>query len=1174
MSELLDNDITKSYKRAHALETSVKYIYFNNDKYESISNFSKKYSLKEGYNEFIKLVNNYYPMNYVYLYMNGKKSINNAVYTEIVDFISLFNISSTYENLDDLKQDYERWYENIYKKEKEITENTYNNILNVQENLKNVIPIKHSKPEITIINKIIEINENLELEDGILIFNESIVNEDIPFIQYVNNDYESFYKIYDNNKYYNFIDDFKIKSVENNYIYIAVCLEPEGKLTKSSFLLFTISIINKTLKIKIDINIFDKAIKIIEKSFPKIIFGKEKETKIKGFFTIEQVIISKSALHFLIITEKLFSNYLYIEESINAVCEKKIITIHYKTFTGYSIENTKSSSVVISFDTNIESIIKDKTDLITVRVNVIKAESLKILNEFIEIFTRLMTIYMENIFNINIHFNESIGNFLPIDKNDDFFENTTNEDKKGRKISNLKLNGGNYFNDADYSRYKCKCHFQPIIIKDDEVEEWRKYQVEKMDRIVKKVPFSLTDLINNTNTTDKYINLVCPNNDIPYLKLTKVEKTDGTITIYPCCSSVMPKNDQEKKEKTRSSYVISTLKILNKDSDQAYIPLSFLNLLSASENINYTPLNYNSFLRKKTQISKLSFLHCILFSIQDPAYLLTNNKEDYCLKIKEQIIEEINENIMKQEMYDFTDDDIYNEFLDESNFLDPYLYYRIFEEYYNLNIFVFSVDSHGNIEPETPRCKDFHIRLKKNDRNESIIILKHKQEKHCELIFYKSSDINKYIYTEEMTNHLFSIFKQSNHNYVFSYTTDFTLRDDPYSFIDYENIFDNIESQFIDKSGKTYGLNVIVKSGDVQEKFSIIIPFSQPLPLPSTKELYRKQTETSILLHFGTPETKTPDGYWYSILDYKHGFFIPIKNNDVQIQQIPYMPNDNHEDLSYIKLRHAKKYTSIFMQYINWLWKLTIKEDSKLSNFDDWWNKYVILDNNMKEQIGVCNFSQILPDFDNVNDALKFIDYKPFFQKNKIKLYSKLYNITYGFFKREENMINGLNYNDFYMTIPKRLDDLYIYEEDFIKNKNNLIIIGNTNLDSWLYGIMNNKNIINIETEFSLDFYKNEEPILFKDVDGKIYIIQNVHAGNIYRALYICNEWYKNKINRGTVSNYIKEFDDWSYIVYGISKENKLVAIDDKTFEEDKYFYQILKYSKESNVYAAMLPLL
>ena len=91
-------------------------------------------------------------------------------------------------------------------------------------------------------------------------------------------------------------------------------------------------------------------------------------------------------------------------------------------------------------------------------------------------------------------------------------------------------------------------------------------------------------------------------------------------------------------------------------------------------------------------------------------------------------------------------------------------------------------------------------------------------------------------------------------------------------------------------------------------------------------------------------------------------------------------------------------------------------------------------------------------------------------------------------------------------------------------------------------------------------------------------MIQNIEEGDILRALNLCMIWKKTFINTGISTKVLDiPLENVPYIVYGISKTQTMIPIENEindNTDENGYFYQILKFSSETEKYAALLPIL
>ena len=111
-------------------------------------------------------------------------------------------------------------------------------------------------------------------------------------------------------------------------------------------------------------------------------------------------------------------------------------------------------------------------------------------------------------------------------------------------------------------------------------------------------------------------------------------------------------------------------------------------------------------------------IHCVCVAVDDPNYLAQPTdemKETYVTRIRQHMLATIRPSLLKQELYDHTDEEIINLFRDNAKFLDPALFYRAVEETFNINIYVFAPPPPSGDETElgamdVPRFKIFHSR--------------------------------------------------------------------------------------------------------------------------------------------------------------------------------------------------------------------------------------------------------------------------------------------------------------------------------------------------------------------------------------------------------------------------------------------------------------------------------
>jgi hypothetical protein len=599
-----------------------------------------------------------------------------------------------------------------------------------------------------------------------------------------------------------------------------------------------------------------------------------------------------------------------------------------------------------------------------------------------------------------------------------------------------------------------------------------------------------------------------------------------------------------------------------------------------------------------------------LYSLQVPEYLNLkgiSEKNNYVNNIRLNLLNKCNALICKQECYDMNIDQIENDIKNIDKFLDPYYFYRILEEYFNVNIFVFTPNGYINpiegvndikIEStvlEVPRSKVGHIRYLNLNRK-SVIILKYPYNfelkyQQCELIISGGRvqiDINEnkninsllgltkiepiktelfyvsprvFIFEEKMTNLLYDILKESLLTYTFSYNITNIIRKNPYSNILWDNYFKNkniiLTGQKLDSYGKLRMINIQKESFEL----TIEVPPSQPLNLPYIENIYTT-TENNAKNMFGTPSGVLSNGLWFPVFDYDYGIFVPC--SDIKTNITYEAPNTiiNQKNINYdikgpiYQDKYVKKWTNILLQIISWLWRVDAKEiDGYIyrEKIEKWWLDNVV-SSNIQPSYPKNNINRKLPKINNSTEGIKYMNsfWPEYFGRDgKMYFYPKLYEKLLNFYKNEQKYLNNLK-ND---IIPNYISNVYEIITDYPIYMDTKLFLNKKDYISWLQYISGKEiSFIPIITKINMDMARESEPILIRNRD-KFYLLQNVKEGNIYNVMNLCNNWNILGKNTGFYTNNNNN-TLYPYIMYGISKENNMIPL-----------YTHVKISCNENIY-------
>jgi hypothetical protein len=695
-----------------------------------------------------------------------------------------------------------------------------------------------------------------------------------------------------------------------------------------------------------------------------------KETRIVGSFQIYYIDLAADILLDMIANDELFSTFLFEDESARSYTERKKVSIGYYSISlsgkdkmkGAVISSLREGQLQEGEIVNTETITEtkegrqrtvEKRQVKTssyIHVQMTKGSSRKTAENFRDTLARLLTVYgdTKRYAPIARDFKNMFPDFEQLVERQRSQELAakgirpgegkvtvvSRKTKNGKIISKwtdpktdiwteLRKHAPDIFIRGDARR--CQKGSQPILINEDEIEIWENFLTETGDkRLVVRFP----------KENPKYI-LTCPTRKAAYLGLQEIPVTDGEgkgvkYRYLPCCH----KGDQKKawdnymkgiplqKSSAASSHQLVTDKLLK--------PRQF-GILSPSVTAflrQYNP-DYN-FSRVGVIRSPNSFIHALLQSL-DPRYLTLKeeDKEPYAMKIRNEVIKQHNTEVMRQEFYDFTNEEIEAQFqLKKHNdlpeeFLDPLYTYRIFEEFYDCHIYLFSLSEKtrraGYINDQAsflliPRFKHFHSVIQNDRKRERTVLIvrywgsdaNNLPYPQCEPIVHKRTerDIIPY-FNNRMHKLIFPAFQFICRTITWSAdeTNTLTMRKDIYFSFNYRRIFKQynlrLDRQYIDAAGKTRLLQLyeveeekeegkflregkFVRKGKSDEFFyAQIIPI-QPYDLgsfdPYNVEI-KLPSSQQVLAKFGPPSSASYVdnvfvGLWYTLGDLPNGMLL------------------------------------------------------------------------------------------------------------------------------------------------------------------------------------------------------------------------------------------------------------------------------------------------------------
>lgn len=966
--------------------------------------------------------------------------------------------------------------------------------------------------------------ENISILD---IFNSVNLSEDIPFA-YCN----SFYKILktintEEDWSYDFKDiliiKFKLGEKNNNIIYEDILINIENK----KVFVYTVYDIKKS-------NIIET--KFIEKiiscfNIENIKIEKIEDKKISGPYYITNQHFNNYIMSDLILNNELFSTFLSTNESKNATRKKFFLYLNtFKTglisasITFKDIENIDFKKQLKNKDKNL---FKIGSSVIRVQV---RSDNLNNVKEFQRIFSKFISLY-------NLKYKE-------IEEYYKLFFKDFNKVIKTKQIVDKKKKLTDIVPELFLKKYSRSCTTAPTIVSDEDYEnKYKKY---------KKMIFPKEGDISTEQR-----NYICiPKKDskkkqiYPGLQKNKLSNKDK-FPFIPCCyvkdQSVTEGSNYRKyffdEKKEKKKIIQQDLLITNK-----FAPVNGFAKLPENTFKLFNILDYDKdyeYIRLGVHKSSNSLINCILNVFGDVDIKNLNNDKNalfaYIYTLREKMATDEYANLCKQELYDYSIEEIKSEIKDSKIYFDPKKYIRILEYMFNCNIYIFS-----RLENDDKLIIPRHIQTyyKNQNNNKCVFIYEHlgsESDKaiipQCEIICKWNKNLKdsfKYSFenNEEISIGILKIFNKLNESYS----------------LNSENIMSNfsfkseIVGQKLDSYGKCRSITLLYNNTLVN------VIFSKPIqPLYVKQNNIINKSEIANILKFCAYNNITilsqnvMNNKCVQINGKLGNIYISIVVNDTDIlNSVPINKNNviynnfqkkNSELQKFIKNRKLSIY---ILEYVFWFFSKFISEKKNNSvdeNIFEFYKNYILLDKNFKYDV-----DKVFKKFDTQNNGI--------IKNNKIVFNSEelikrvIYVLKLEFLHNRENILNYKNL--IYMK------NYYSEPNDFDTNNKQLILQGSDSSKKWL--VQKNKKENILENKIILDI--NYSYFIKNDIFGKdIKMLKN--TDDLNKAINICNTWNKqNYVEEGKEDKTNLEYNLYSYV------NNKDITIYNKNSDINIFGYK------------------
>jgi len=579
-----------------------------------------------------------------------------------------------------------------------------------------------------------------------------------------------------------------------------------------------------------------------------------------------------------------------------------------------------------------------------------------------------------------------------------------------------------------------------------------------------------------------------------------------------------------------------------------------------------------------------SFIAAVLYLLSDSRYfmLLDNPSSipEYLQMVRIKIADHTHVGLVKQEMYDYTDEEIRIRLRDPNVYYDPSLFYRAVEEFFRINIVVFKNEDGGNFD--IPRHDHFHVRSKRS--RSTLYILKnrgsvssHLRNPQCEPIIHSNGSVETKIFSyinsidcQNMISRIANCYRwafqgpdlKGSYNVNQQFNIPQMMKTKPLA-------------QYIDKSGK---VQAFVFSIFDNKTITLFVPPCQPENIKSYTfdQLFSPVSSVDIYEIFGMPSRQVVIGsncvgFWYRVFDIVEAIYIPCGPQAIPDVPLTGLPDSLNSNVAFTdKLRIVKRNATIIEYLLRWFYH---SKDAGIA--------YEMMNNNSMIGNVDYDFSRLsvrLPQLEKLADKLQYIEGL----KSNFVVGGKMILSEKAFYKIRTFMVNYSSYADRSLPFNHLISRFFEYSTDVIVPRNTLAFVNKEDLRKWQNTLIANRLSDRKAVIYSSLMRGSRSllvPYLYKNTEGRIFLIQNVYEGELERAVSVAVKWNSYWQNQGF--NAPRSNRVYPHVVYLIDDNANSIPYDNKYHLPGRPYLHILCYDSQeeyhnedyTNTYAAMLPL-
>ena len=939
------------------------------------------------------------------------------------------------------------------------------------------------------------------------LFNNIVLNSDVPFAT-INNIYKVLSDFTPNQNWSVSLNNIIVLKFKDNKDYsdCGVSIENQDDLERSLIKL-TLSVSASKKREDVRNNTVQKILNIFLNR-ETLTITQLNDVKLKGVFYFPKKGLNKFVLSDMIMNDKRFSKFLAVDESVQASKKTESLYIHFNNPKTGEITANITERYSTKGDPNLRG--KDIVNLFQyktyyLRVKITSVNNIDSVLQFQQMISQLLKLYEDNF--------ESVSNFYKI-----YIPTFGQKEEPNIVIKPPKLK--DLAPEVFVNGYPPTCPHQPSIIDDTEVEEER-----KEGKAIMRFP-------KDEDATDNFPsrNYVCNHEKAIYpgLRSNPLSNND-VVPFLPCCyekdhSQIQGTEyrqyffgDQPKSKFKFQQELIITNKFVGRDTFGT-LPESLDRLFNVINNDK----KY-MYVRMGVTDSKSSFLECVLQGLYQKTGILKHKSDQARIKFINQYRTSLTNNkhlpICRQELYDYTIEQIQDKLNDYDQYFDPKLFVSLLEKIYKCNIFVFN--KNGLV---LPRFEKKHFSSKVNSKL-NLFIYQHRGSKNeratydrCELIVKWDTGGEDVEYTENNQSSVSQKIGEIFDTVVKSYS----FKGDGVSNSQQE--FNYFSESYIAQGIDSYGKTIMLKFQHKGVEGTMLTSPMQPLPVQEVKDWIVNKVSLNVALDFlilveaGNIAQNQINGRVENVSAVIGDIPVTIPvvssraNPSFQIKLSGEDTNLYNKTTSINKVfNRNKKLARYISEYVLWLFSTEARDEISLDQaVIQFQQNRIEIDESFEYPPYVSKiFSIDSPLLRNGNLVVK----------NREIAKRLIYHLKMQLRRNENKVLN-------YSRIPS-IENYYVDITDFDQHEDQIMIAGAEALQHWITEKESKLNTFTSSIQLGV-----EAPYYFRNtlISDRIYMAQNTDS--IEKAIKIGLTWIESGVNIGTNFEVENEIDVVQYTLY------------------------------------------